>query len=162
MQDEYGSNGHRFEMRPESQERGDRRYQGGYRDDRSDDGNGYRNDDRGQSSHGSQGYARPYEHDSRRHRDDHGGGDHRGTRQERERDEYEPRMLGNSLASVWEVTAQSRHSFDDAIRYGIDRARRSLRHIRGAWVQGQEVLLRSGEIYAYRVQLKVTYVLDDR
>ncbi|HWB78931.1 MAG TPA: dodecin family protein [Nannocystaceae bacterium] len=93
---------------------------------------------------------------------DHGGYDHRGSRAERARDEYEPRQLGNSLASVWEVTAQSRDSFDDAIRYGIDRARRSLRHIRGAWVQGQEVLLRNGEIYAYRVQLKVTYVLDDR
>jgi flavin-binding protein dodecin len=78
------------------------------------------------------------------------------------RSEYRPRRMGNSLASVWEVTAQSRHSFDDAIRYGIDRARITLRHIRGAWVQGQEVLLRGGEIYAYRVQLKITYVHDDR
>jgi hypothetical protein len=71
-------------------------------------------------------------------------------------------LRGNTVASVWEITAQSRHSFEDAIRYGIDRARRTLRHIRGAWVQGQEVLLRNGEIYAYRVQLKLTFVLDDR
>ena len=71
------------------------------------------------------------------------------------------RLRGNTVASVWEVTAQSRTSFDDAIRYGIERARRTLRHIRGAWVQGQEVLLRNNEIYAYRVQLKITYVLDD-
>jgi hypothetical protein len=78
------------------------------------------------------------------------------------RGEYEAPMLGNSVASVWEITAQSRHSFEDAIRYGIHRARQTLRHIKGVWVQGQEVLLRSNEIYAYRVQLKVTFVLEDR
>lgn len=146
MDDDYGNNGHRFEMRRERDGRMERGPYGGHRDARDDDERG-----------------------SRDHRDmhddygrDRGGRDHRGTREDRAHDEYEPRMLGNSLASVWEVTAQSRHSFEDAIRYGIDRARRSLRHIRGAWVQGQEVLLRGGEIYAYRVQLKITYVLDDR
>ena len=77
------------------------------------------------------------------------------------RRETRGRLRGNTVASVWEITAQSRTSFDDAIRYGIERARRTLRHIRGAWVQGQEVLLRNNEIYAYRVQLKLTYVLDD-
>ena len=142
MDDDYGNNGHRAEMRPEREPARERGAYDRHRDPRDDDRRWSRDD---------------YDRDR-----DRGGRDHRGTPEERAHDDYEPRMLGNSFASVWEVTAQSRHSFDDAIRYGIDRARRSLRHIRGAWVQGQEVLLRGGEIYAYRVQLKVTYVLDDR
>ena len=104
------------------------------------------------------------EHDYRSRDYDRGYDDDRGRERESmpfSRRESTRRMLGNTVASVWEITAQSRTSFDDAIRYGIERARRTLRHIRGAWVQGQEVLLRNNEIYAYRVQLKVTYVLDD-
>jgi len=72
------------------------------------------------------------------------------------------RAEGTTCASVWEITAQSPESFEDAIRIGIARARRTTRHIQGAWVQGQEVVLRNGDIYAYRVQLKLTYLLDDR
>lgn len=122
----------------------------------------------------SNGYGRSARYEDERHDDEYRSRDHdrgydddRAGRYDREasmpfsRREAPRRMLGNTVASVWEVTAQSRTSFDDAIRYGIERARRTLRHIRGAWVQGQEVMIRNNEIYAYRVQLKITYVLDD-
>lgn len=114
------------------------------------------------------GYPRDDEHDRyvRFYDEDERRADHRASRYEDDemqhgRREAPRRLRGNTVASVWEVTAQSRTSFDDAIRYGIERARRTLRHIRGAWVQGQEVMIRDNEIYAYRVQLKITYVLDD-
>jgi dodecin len=126
------------------------------------------------------GYGRQMRYDGDRHEDEYRSRDYgreddheqwsdRDSRSSRFDEESMPfsrreaprRLRGNTVASVWEITAQSRTSFDDAIRYGIERARRTLRHIRGAWVQGQEVLIRNNEIYAYRVQLKVTYVLDD-
>jgi flavin-binding protein dodecin len=135
---------------------------------------------------GSNGYGRQVRHydeddgDDRRmrrrerdggSRDDRESGRRREMRSDRydedampfaRRHEEPQRLLGNTVASVWEITAQSRTSFEDAMRYGIERARETLRHIRGAWVQGQELVLRGNEIYAYRVQLKLTFVLDDR
>jgi flavin-binding protein dodecin len=122
-------------------------------------------------TNGHETHVRHYDDDGRRAREwdrdrDDDRDDYRASRYDDEvtpfsRREAPRRLRGNTVASVWEVTAQSRTSFDDAIRYGIERARRTLRHIRGAWVQGQEVMIRDNEIYAYRVQLKITYVLDD-
>ena len=51
-------------------------------------------------------------------------------------------------------------SFEDAIEQGIQKADDSLRGIRGAWVDGQEVVVENGKISAYKVRLKVTIVLD--
>jgi flavin-binding protein dodecin len=135
-----------------------------------DRSNGYgRHMQYGDDRHEGEYRSRDYQQDDRGHDDErsmYGDRDSRSGRYDEEsmpfsRRETPRRLRGNTVASVWEITAQSRTSFDDAIRYGIERARRTLRHIRGAWVQGQEVLLRNNEIYAYRVQLKLTYVLDD-
>jgi len=67
-----------------------------------------------------------------------------------------------SVARVSEIKASSTESFDDAIRQGVERAVKTLRNVRSAWVQNQEVKVdEAGNITAYRVQLKVTFVLDD-
>ena len=67
-----------------------------------------------------------------------------------------------SVARVSEIKASSTESFDDAIRQGVDRAVKTLRNVRSAWVQNQEVKVdEAGNITQYRVQLKVTFVLDD-
>jgi hypothetical protein len=53
-------------------------------------------------------------------------------------------------------------SFDDAIKTGVARAQKSLRNLKSAWVQNQQVELdEKGQITKYRVQLKVTFVLED-
>jgi flavin-binding protein dodecin len=65
-----------------------------------------------------------------------------------------------SVAKVIELTAVSPTSFDDAVRVGIEKSGESLRNIKGAWVAEQKVDVEDGKITAYRVTLRVTFVLD--
>ena len=67
-----------------------------------------------------------------------------------------------SVARVTEVTSSSPKSFDDAVRQGVERANKTLRNVRGAWVNGQKVICdTNGTITEYRVNLKVTFVMED-
>ena len=66
-----------------------------------------------------------------------------------------------SVARVTEIIAASNESFDDAIRAGVARAAKTLKNVKGAWVQDQELILDDGKIKEYRVHLKVTFVLTD-
>ncbi len=67
-----------------------------------------------------------------------------------------------SVARVSEIKAASTESFDDAIRQGVARAAKTLRNVKSAWVANQDVTVDDdGNIAEYRVQLKVTFVLDD-
>lgn len=67
-----------------------------------------------------------------------------------------------SVARVSEIKASSTESFDDAIRQGVARAVKTLRNVKSAWVANQDVMVDDdGNIAEYRVQLKVTFVLED-
>ena len=46
-----------------------------------------------------------------------------------------------SVARVTEITAASPKSFDDAMKTGITRAVKTLKNVRGAWLQDQEVVV---------------------
>lgn len=65
-----------------------------------------------------------------------------------------------AVAKVIEITASSPDSFDAAVREGIAKANQSVHGIRGAWIEGQKVAVQDGQITEYRVDLKVTFVLD--
>jgi hypothetical protein len=65
-----------------------------------------------------------------------------------------------SVARVTEIKSSSTKSFDDAIRTGVARANKTLKNVKSAWIQNQEVLLDGkGKVAEYRVQMKVTFVL---
>jgi len=66
-----------------------------------------------------------------------------------------------SVAKVTEITASSEISFEDAIRQGLRRADSTLEGIRGAWISEMKVDVEGGEIKAFRVNMKVTFVLND-
>ena len=66
-----------------------------------------------------------------------------------------------SVAKVTEITSTSKKSFDDAMEEGIKRASKTLKNITGAWVQDMKVDIDDGKISAYRVNLKLTFVLKD-
>lgn len=67
-----------------------------------------------------------------------------------------------SVARVTEITSSSPDSFEDAVRKGIKRANKTLKNVRGAWVEGQKVVCdKDGSIKEFRVSLKVTFVLAD-
>jgi hypothetical protein len=65
-----------------------------------------------------------------------------------------------SVAKVIEISAESNQSFEHAIREGIATASKTVRNIRSAWVKEQQVTVESDKITRYRVDLKVTFVLD--
>ena len=67
-----------------------------------------------------------------------------------------------SVARVTEIIASSTESFEDATRQGLKRASKTLKNVKGAWVEGQKAICDSnGHIHEYRVILKVTFVLED-
>lgn len=66
-----------------------------------------------------------------------------------------------SIAKVTEVTASSKTSFEDALQQGIARADKTLKNVEGAWIQEQKVIVKGGQIVEYRVNMKVTFVLND-
>jgi flavin-binding protein dodecin len=65
-----------------------------------------------------------------------------------------------SVARVVEISSTSPKSFEDAITQGVDRATKTLRNVKSAWVKEQEAEVKDGKIVAYKVNLKVTFVLD--
>lgn len=65
-----------------------------------------------------------------------------------------------AVAKIIEITAQSSESFEDAIRQGVAKAAETVRNIEGAWVKEQKVVVENGNITGFRVDLKVTFVLD--
>ena len=67
-----------------------------------------------------------------------------------------------SVARVTEIKSSSTKSFDDAIKAGVARAQKTLTKVRAAWIENQEVLIDdNGKITEYRVQMKVTFILED-
>jgi flavin-binding protein dodecin len=65
-----------------------------------------------------------------------------------------------SVAKVIELTASSPDSFEDAVRNGIEKSGESLRNVKGAWVSEQKVDVENGKVTAYRVTLRITFVVE--
>lgn len=66
-----------------------------------------------------------------------------------------------TVAKVSEITSTSTKSFNDAIERGIKRASKTLKNVTSAWVADQEVEVTKGKVTAYRVRLRITFVLED-
>ncbi|MEP9374019.1 dodecin family protein [Mesorhizobium sp. KR1-2] len=66
-----------------------------------------------------------------------------------------------SVAKITEISASSDKSFEHAVQVGIERASKTLKNIAGAWVKEQQVSVSGGKITQYRVNLKITFVLED-
>ena len=66
-----------------------------------------------------------------------------------------------SVARVTEITASSRKSFDDAVKEGIERAHKTLKNVKGAWIEDQKLECEDGKVTQYMVRMKVTFVLKD-
>lgn len=66
-----------------------------------------------------------------------------------------------TVARVTELSATSTESFDDATKQGIARATSTLRDVQGAWVKDMNVMIENGNITAYKVNLEITFMLED-
>ena len=66
-----------------------------------------------------------------------------------------------SVARVTEISSTSEQSFEDAIKQGIGRAARTLRNVKGAWIKEQQIDIEGENITRYRVNMLVTFILDE-
>jgi flavin-binding protein dodecin len=66
-----------------------------------------------------------------------------------------------TIAKVIEVSSSSKRNFEDAVKSGIKRASRTVRNIRGAWIKEQSLSVEGGKVTEYRVNMLLTFVLDD-
>ena len=65
------------------------------------------------------------------------------------------------VARVTELSCTSTDSFEDAVREGIDRATKTLRGVRGAWVKEQRVNVSRDGAIEFQANILVTFVLED-
>jgi dodecin len=70
-------------------------------------------------------------------------------------------QISMSVARVTELSATSETSFEDAINEAVARATKTLRGVEGAWVKDQNVLIEDGNIKGYKVNVEVTFVLEE-
>ena len=64
------------------------------------------------------------------------------------------------VARVSEIIAGSPNSFDDAIKAGFERAKRTLRGITGLRILEQRVAVKDDQISEFRVRMEVIFVLE--
>ncbi|MCB9538526.1 MAG: dodecin domain-containing protein [Myxococcales bacterium] len=67
-----------------------------------------------------------------------------------------------TMAKVIELTCSSPKGFDDAIRSGLERAKQTVDEIQGAWIKEQKVIFQNGQVSDYRVDMKVTFLVNEK
>lgn len=68
----------------------------------------------------------------------------------------------SSIAKVIEIIAESEISFDDAVKQGLAEAARTVDNIKSIWVDNMTAVVENNEIVRYRVDAKVTFVVEGR
>ena len=65
-----------------------------------------------------------------------------------------------AVAKILEITSSSNTGTDDAVKAGIAKAAETVHGITGAWIKDEEVIVTDGQISEWRVNLKITFLLD--
>jgi flavin-binding protein dodecin len=68
--------------------------------------------------------------------------------------------MSDSVAKIIELTASSSKSIEDAVENGIKRADATLDNVEGAWIQDIKCVVKNGKIAEWRVNMKVTFLLN--
>ena len=66
-----------------------------------------------------------------------------------------------SMLKVIEVLAESDKSWEDAAQYAVDKANDSVRNVRSIYIKNFEAKVEKGKIKKYRINAKISFVLDD-
>ena len=83
---------------------------------------------------------------------------YRHSRSDAARDEGHSR---STVARVIELSVVSDQSFEDAVNMAVKRATSTLRNVEIAWVKDQNVLIENGNTTGYKVNLAITFVLEE-
>jgi dodecin len=72
------------------------------------------------------------------------------------------RRLTMSMLKVIEVLAESDISFDDAAQNAVTQASESVRNIKSIYIKEMSGAVENGRITNYRVNAKISFVLDEQ
>ena len=67
----------------------------------------------------------------------------------------------SSIAKCIEVISESEESFDHAVENAITEASKTVSNIKSLWVENMSVTVEDEEIQKYRVNAKVTFLVED-
>ena len=65
-----------------------------------------------------------------------------------------------AIAKVVEVNSSSTKSFEDAILTGITKVTETVKNVQGAWINEQKVIIKENKIAEYRVNLKISFLVE--
>lgn len=65
-----------------------------------------------------------------------------------------------SVLKVIEVLSSSETSWEDATKKAVEKASKSVKHIRSVYVQDQSASVKDGKVSEFRVNLKITFELE--
>ena len=65
-----------------------------------------------------------------------------------------------SVLKVIEVLSSSSISWEDATNKAVEKASKSVKHIRSVYVQDQSAAVTDGKVSEYRVNLKLTFEIE--
>jgi dodecin len=66
-----------------------------------------------------------------------------------------------SMVKVIELSSDSPESWEDATRQAVERAARTIRNIRSVWVKEFEAVVDGNNVSQFRVNLKISFLLDE-
>ncbi len=65
-----------------------------------------------------------------------------------------------SMLKVIEVLAESDKSWEDAAQFAVNKANQSVRNVRSIWIENFEATVENGKIKKYRINGKISFVLE--
>lgn len=65
-----------------------------------------------------------------------------------------------AVLKVIEVLSSSETSWEDATKKAVEKASKSVKHIRSVYVQDQSASVKDGKVSEFRVNLKLTFELE--
>jgi dodecin len=66
-----------------------------------------------------------------------------------------------SVAKIIEINASSQTSVEDAVRSGLKQCAKTVKNIKGAWVNETKVVTdNDGNVTEWRVNMRVSFVLE--
>ena len=65
-----------------------------------------------------------------------------------------------AIAKVVEVNSSSTKRFEDAIQTGIAKVTETVKNVQGAWINEQKVIIKENKIAEYRVNLKISFLVE--
>ena len=65
-----------------------------------------------------------------------------------------------STLKVIEVLAESNKSWEDAAQEAVTTASKTVRNVKSIWIDNFEATVEAGKLKSYRVNAKVSFVLD--